>query len=395
MTAVMRTTTCKRVPLITVILGTRPEAVKLSPVVRALAASARVRLVLTGQHEEMVEDLIVELGLSPDIRLGVMRPRQTLNHLTGRLMEALADDLVTHRPDALVVQGDTTTALCGALAGFHESVPVAHVEAGLRSNNRSNPFPEESNRCIVGQLATWHFAPTSRAVQNLLSEGRCRDSIEMTGNTVIDSLLWVRQRGLGTSAFRGAAGRRLLVTLHRRETQGPEMLKLSEVLGAVARELELEVVLPMHRSPRVRECIKPLLMTNPNVQLVEPLGYSDFVATLADATLVVTDSGGVLEEAPTLHVPVLVARNVTERPEAVDVNCARLVGTDPEKLRSAVRELITDPQVHSDMTRAANPFGDGFAGLRISERLVRDLTHEFDEIRVDQYQEEVDQCAST
>jgi len=385
----------RRETLITVILGTRPEAIKLSPVVRALTTRTRVRLVLTGQHEEMVDDLIAELGLSPDTRLGVMRPRQTLNQLTAHLMDGLANDLVAHRPDALVVQGDTTTALCGALAGFHESVPVAHVEAGLRSYDRSNPFPEETNRCLIGQLAKWHFAPTRRAVQNLVAEGHCNDSIEMTGNTVIDSLLWVRRRGLGTSAFLGPADRRLLVTLHRRETQGTEMADLSRAVGEIARDLQLEVVLPVHRNPWVRESIIPVLGDHPNVRLVEPLGYLDFVATLADATLVLTDSGGVQEEAPTLCVPVLVARNVTERPEAVEANCARLVGTDPKKVMSAVCELITDRHAHSEMARVSNPFGDGLAGLRISERLVRDLTGEPKALHVRKHREGVSQCIST
>jgi UDP-N-acetylglucosamine 2-epimerase (non-hydrolysing) len=261
-------------------------------------------------------------------------------------------------------------------------VPVAHVEAGLRSHDRTNPFPEETNRCLIGQLATWHFAPTPRAVTNLLEEGHRLDSIEMTGNTVVDSLQWVRDHGLGTSAFRGPAGRRLLVTLHRRETQGTEMLHLSEALGAVAQDLQLEVVLPLHPSPSVRESIIPALGANPNVRLVEPLGYLDFVATLADASLVVTDSGGVLEEAASLSIPTLVARNATERPEAMEANCARLVGTEPDQLRSAVRALFTDPKAHAEMARAASPFGDGHAGLRISNRLMGDLTADCNKILV-------------
>jgi len=359
--------------LITVVVGTRPEAVKLAPVVRALRTAAEVRLVLTGQHEELVEDLVAQLGLRPDARLGVMRPRQGLNQLSARLMETLAGDLVEHRPEAVVVQGDTTTALCGALAAFHEAIPVAHVEAGLRSHDRTNPFPEETNRCLIGQLATWHFAPTSRAVKNLVAEGHDSDSIEMTGNTVVDSLLWVRNRGLGATRFRGPVGRRLLVTLHRRETQGCEMRHLSEALGKVASDLDLEVVLPLHPSPSVRESITPALAPYRNVRLVEPLSYVDFVATLADASLVVTDSGGVLEEAPSLNVPVLVARNATERPEAIEANCARLVGTNPQNVIDGVYELITNTQAHKEMAHAASPYGDGCAGVRISKRLVRDL----------------------
>ncbi len=364
-------------------LGTRPEAVKLSPVVRALAASTRVRLVLTGQHEELVEDLTRELGLVPGARLNVMRPRQSLNLLTARLMRALGEELVAHRPDAIVVQGDTTTAFCGALAAFHEGVPVAHVEAGLRSHDPANPFPEEVNRCLIGQIATWHFAPTPRAVGNLIAEGHRGDSIEMTGNTVIDSMLWVREHGLGTSAFRpGTGGQRLLVTLHRRETQGSDMYRICEALGEIARDLQLDLVLPMHPSPPVRESIMPALAANSYVRLVEPLGYLDFVATLADASLVVTDSGGVLEEASALHVPALVARNTTERPEALEANCARLVGTDPAQLSRAVRELLTDAKAHAAMALAPNPFGDGHAGSRIAKRLLADLSVDPDKILV-------------
>lgn len=364
----------KSKPRVTVVVGTRPEAVKLSPVVRALAPSARVRLVLTGQHEAIVDDLITELGLDADVCLGVMRPRQSLNQLTARLMDAFANELLTHRPDAIVVQGDTTSALCGALASFQEAVPVAHVEAGLRSHDLANPFPEEGNRSLIGQIARWHFAPTPIAVQNLVGEGRSIDSIVMTGNTVIDSLLWVRNRGLGSSVFQRTTGQRLLVTLHRRETQGAEMARLSETLGELARSLQLEVVLPMHPSPKVRESVTPALAGNTHVRLIEPLGYVDFVATLADADLVLTDSGGVQEEAPSLDIPVLIPRNVTERPEGVEASCARLVGTDPNRVSDAVRELITDPDARLRMARAVSPFGDGFASLRIARRLLADIS---------------------
>lgn len=360
-------------PLISVILGTRPEAVKLAPVIRALSPQMRTRIVLTGQHKEMVDDLLADLGLCPDVNFGVMRPRQSLNTLTARLMANLADEIAEHRPDAVVVQGDTTTALCAALASFHESVPVAHVEAGLRSRRRDNPFPEEANRRLVGQLATWHFAPTARARHNLLAEGRHENAVDLTGNTVIDSLLWVQQCGLGKSAFAPSVRRKLLVTLHRRETQGPDMVALCRAIAGISRELDLDVVLPMHRSPAVRDCILPELSSEKNVCLTEPLGYLDFVATLADATLVVTDSGGIQEEAPSLGVPLLVARDTTERPEAIEAGCGRLIGTDPDNLIFNVRNILGDPLLYSAMAQATNPFGDGHAAERIADRLAGDL----------------------
>jgi UDP-N-acetylglucosamine 2-epimerase (non-hydrolysing) len=361
-------------PLVTVIAGTRPEIVKLAPVVRALNVPTRVRLVLSGQHQDMVAELTDELGLRPDAQLGVMRERQTLNSLAARLIDSVSGDLTAHRPDAVVVQGDTTTALCGALAAFHESIPVAHVEAGLRSDDPCNPFPEEANRRLISELASWHFAPTQRAADRLVSERHDPGSIEVTGNTVVDSLLWIQNNGAGVSAFRGPPDRRVLVTLHRRETQGAEMLRLTAGLAQIASALRLELVLPLHRSPSVRESISACLADNPFARLIEPLPYRDFIATLADAAIVVTDSGGVVEEATALGVPALIARKVTERSEAVDANCARLVGTSPAQVAAGVRDLVTHRDTRTAMARRASPFGDGRAALRIRDRLVSDLT---------------------
>jgi len=361
-------------PLVTVIAGTRPEIVKLAPVVRALNGPTRARLVLSGQHQDMVAELTDELDLHPDAQLGVMRERQTLNSLAARLIESISADLTAHRPDAVVVQGDTTTALCGALAAFHESIPVAHVEAGLRTDNPGNPFPEEANRRLISDLASWHFAPTQRAADRLVAERHDPGSIEITGNTVIDSLLWIQSNGAGVSAFRGPPGRRVLVTLHRRETQGAEMLDLTAGLAEIASALRLELVLPLHRSPSVRESISACLADNPFARLIEPLPYRDFVATLADAAIAVTDSGGVVEEATALGVPTLIARKVTERSEAVDANCAQLLGTSPAVIVEGVRDLLANLDTRTAMARRTNPFGDGRAALRIRDRLVGDLT---------------------
>lgn len=387
---VTKTTVAVTGPQITVVVGTRPEAIKLAPVVRALRARGPCRVVLSGQHMDLVEALLPEVGLRVDKRLGVMRHGQTLNVLTERLVAALSRDVRFWRPDAVVVQGDTTTALCAALVAFHEAIPIAHVEAGLRSYDRYTPFPEEMNRRLVGQLATWHFAPTLNAARNLSREGLRSESIEVTGNTVVDSLRWIQSQSVGRSAFRGPKGRRVLVTWHRRETQGRVLAQLSEALGDVARGMNLEVVLPLHPSPVVRESIVPRLSENQYVRLREPLGYVDFVATLSEAALVVTDSGGVQEEAVSLGVPTLVTRGETERPEALASGGARLIGTDPDMLIESVESLMSSPTARSAMQCKSNPFGDGRAADRIVVRLLADLAsdpHHEASIGIEQSQE--------
>ncbi len=357
----------------TVVFGTRPEAIKLAPVSRALSDRADVRLVMSGQHCDMVTDLLADIDLHPDINLGAMRDRQTLNGLASRLLASLGDEFVQHRPDAVIVQGDTTTATCAALAAFHEGIPVAHVEAGLRSCDQYDPFPEEANRRLISQLATWHFAPTAQAAANLIAEGHRETAIDVTGNTVIDNLLWARDRGLGRSAFRASAQRRVLVTLHRRETQGTEMSLVADAIRNAAAENCLDVVLPLHRNPKVRDSILPALVGDARIRLIEPLGYLDFIATLADASMVVTDSGGVLEEAPSLDVPVLIVRKTTERPEAIEAGCALLVGTDADNVQAAIGRLLRDNTAHEAMRNAPSPFGDGTAATRIAARLMHDV----------------------
>ncbi len=358
-----------RVSRVTVVLGTRPEAIKLAPVVRALSTRTSVRLVLTGQHGPVVDDLLHDLALQPDVNLRSLRRGGDLNDLASRLLTGISGDLGAHPPDIVIVQGDTTSALCAAISAFHKAIPVAHVEAGLRTNDRRSPFPEELNRRLISQLATWHFAPTLGSAANLCTEGHPASAIEVTGNTVIDNLLWVRDRSLGTSRFIGPAGRRLLVTLHRRETQGEQMKNLCLALGEAARELDLEVVLPLHPSPSVRASVEPQLANHPNVTLCEPLSYVDFIATLSDATAVLTDSGGVQEEAPALDVPVLIARMRTERPEAVEAGCARLVGTVPREVKASIVSIFGDGELRARMARASNPFGDGRAAMRIAATL--------------------------
>jgi UDP-N-acetylglucosamine 2-epimerase (non-hydrolysing) len=372
------TTAGQRGPSATVLLGTRPEAIKLAPLVRVLRATgARVRVVASGQHRELVNNLLPALGITVDADFEAMREAQSLPGLTNRILDAVTDELTGHRPEVLVVQGDTTTAMAGALAAFYARIPVAHVEAGLRSRGLAEPFPEEANRQLVARLARWHFAPTTGARDALLAEGIDRSAIEVTGNTVIDNLLWVRDRGLGTAAFDDVPGprrRRVLLTLHRRENHGPAMAGLAAAVGRLATRYNLDVVFPVHPNPAVRASVLPALAAHPRVRLVDPLPYLDFTATLAAADLVLTDSGGVQEEAPTLGKPVLVLRNTTERPEAIAAGCARLVGTDPAELEAAAAAVLTDERLYRRMSAPASPFGDGRAAARIADRLSRDLS---------------------
>jgi UDP-N-acetylglucosamine 2-epimerase (non-hydrolysing) len=353
-----------------IVLGTRPEAIKLAPIVRAMAGSAAFEpiVVNSGQHKEMLEQMLDMLGMRVRIDLAVMRERQRLSELTSRLVSGLDQAIRTQRPDLVIVQGDTTTALCGALAASYEKVPTAHVEAGLRTGNLNNPFPEEINRQIIGRIARWHFAPTGRAAAHLHAEGVPAQHVVVTGNTVIDNLLWVLAQGTGSSAFR-TRRRKLLVTLHRRESQGSDMRGMARTLRRLADRGDSEVLLPLHKSPAVRESLVPELGGHPFVTITEPLGYADFVATLADCDLVLTDSGGVQEEAPSLGKPVLVLRATTERPEAVEAGVARLVGTDADDLFAVASDLLDDPVEYQRMAGAVNPFGDGQAARRVLSEL--------------------------
>jgi UDP-N-acetylglucosamine 2-epimerase (non-hydrolysing) len=359
---------------IAVIFGTRPEAIKLAPVIRQLQARGHSPVIVnTGQHRDLLDPLLRRLDITATVNLDVMRENQPLSGLTARLSDSLGEALRKFKPGAAVVQGDTTTALCGALAAFYERIPVAHVEAGLRSGVTDDPFPEELNRRLVSQLTRWHFAPTPRARDALRGEGIHGSGIELTGNTVIDNLFWVLEQGFGQSAFTTEGVRRILVTLHRRENQGYRMGGVAEVLRRLAGRGDVEIVLPLHKSPSVREVLVPALSGQPGITLVEALDYADFTATLAACDLVITDSGGVQEEAPSLGKPVLVARDTTERPEAIEAGAARLVGTDVGALFDAATALLDDAALYASMASAVNPFGDGKASDRITTRLFADL----------------------
>ncbi|MCF3133692.1 UDP-N-acetylglucosamine 2-epimerase (non-hydrolyzing) [Streptomyces olivochromogenes] len=356
------------------VLGTRPEAIKLAPVARAMADSPQFEpiVVTTGQHREMLHQMLGLLCVDVRIALDVMRSRQQLSELTARLVGELGEVMREQRPDLVVVQGDTTTALAGALAAFYEKIPVAHVEAGLRTGVIDNPFPEELNRSLIGRIARWHFAPTPAAARHLTEEGVPAEQVFTTGNTVIDNLLWVLAEGTGTSAFRTDA-KRILVTLHRRENQGERMRGMGRALTRLAGRGDVEIVLPLHKSPAVRDVLLPELDGHAGISLVEPLDYLDFAATLAECDLVLTDSGGIQEEAPSLSKPALVLRTTTERPEAVEVGAARLIGTDPEAIVTWAERLLDDPAEYRRMAGAGNPFGDGRATTRVLAQLAEDF----------------------
>lgn len=360
---------------VAVIVGTRPEAIKLAPVVRELNATHPLRPVLisTGQHREMLDQTLRLLDLCPDHDLRVMTDKQDLAELTGRLVMGLSQVLRAEAPDIVLVQGDTTSCLCGALAAFYLGIPVGHVEAGLRSGVPDNPFPEEANRSMAARLSRWHFAPTEKAVRNLLDEGVPSCTIDLTGNTVVDSLSWLLDREPGRSWFSQDAERRVLVTLHRRESQPSALVGFAQAIARIAKRHGVQVVLPLHRNPAVRAALVPVLAESPCVRLVEPLGYPDFLASMADSHLVLSDSGGVVEEAVTLGIQTLVLRDTIERPEALESGIARLVGVDSHRVSSEALRLLDSPPPRERMPIFLSPFGDGRAAERIVARLAADI----------------------
>ena len=359
---------------ILVVYGTRPEAIKMAPVVAGLQRAAHLEPVVavTGQHRVMLDQVNTLFGIVPDHDLDILAPRQTLESITGRALQGVADVIAAVGPDAVLVQGDTTTCFAAALAAFYQKVPVVHLEAGLRTGEIDNPFPEELNRRLTTRLTALHLAPTPTSRQNLLDDAVPAEQVVVTGNTVIDALIDVVARpepleNADLAALLGTIGSRqlLLVTSHRRESWGEPMARTADALAKLAVTFpELAILLPAHLNPVVREVLLPPLKDLPNVVITEPLGYGDFSQALARATVVLTDSGGVQEEAPSLGKPVLVMRETTERPEAVQAGAVALVGTDPEVIVSRASELLTDPVTYETMARAVNPYGDGHAAGR-------------------------------
>jgi UDP-N-acetylglucosamine 2-epimerase (non-hydrolysing) len=367
--------------LVAVIFGTRPEAVKMAPLVLALRErpeAFRCTVIVTAQHREMLDQVLEVFGITPEHDLDLMRPNQTLAGLTARVMCDLTPVLEEVKPDLVLVQGDTTTVLTAALAAFYLQIPVGHVEAGLRTDDRYNPFPEEINRRLTGRLATLHFSPTSWARDNLLGEGVDPETVFIAGNTVIDALQTVAEGDLPIPFDLPAgalAGRRLLlVTAHRRENLGEP---LAEICRALARIVEAEpdtvLVYAMHRNPKVRETVEAILGGRERVHLIEPPDYLTFVGLMRHSTLILTDSGGIQEEAPALGKPVLVLRRTTERPEGVTAGTARLIGTAEEDIVTAALDLLRSAERYQAMAKAVNPYGDGTA----SDRILAAIAHHF------------------
>lgn len=360
---------------ILVVMGTRPEAIKLAPLILAAKADPDrfdVLAVRTSQHREMLDQVVAYFDLPILADLNVMRKDQGLVHVTTAALEGLQRVIAEVRPDVVVVQGDTTTSFVGALAAFYENVPVAHVEAGLRTYDKRAPFPEEVYRRLTSVIADFHFAPTETARLNLLKENVPADMIWVTGNTAIDALFLTLAKT--PPAETAGPAPTLLLTTHRRENHGEPMQRICEAVLILLKGFpDLRVVCPVHLSPRVRQVVNPMLGSHPRVSLIEPLGYEDFVLAMNSAHIILSDSGGVQEEAPALGKPVLVLRDSTERPEAIEAGTARLVGTEVAAIVSACRELLTDPEAYRAMAQARNPFGDGHASEQILDILARSL----------------------
>ncbi len=358
------------------VFGTRPEAIKLFPVIDALRIETGVdcRVCVTAQHRGMLDQILRLSGIVPDYDLDIMVPGQTLDSLTAALLVRLGEVFDIEKPDRVIVQGDTATAMVGALAAYYRKIPVSHVEAGLRSGDIHHPWPEEVNRRIVATMADQHFAPTATAAEALRREGVRADTIFETGNTVIDALLATRSRLLADPSMcrkidtiidRFGAKRIIAVTTHRRENFAA-MRGIAGAIGQIAERDDVGIVFPVHPNPNVRTAMADALPASDTIAMIEPLDYPDFVRLLDRSTLVLTDSGGVQEEAPTFGKPVLVMRETTERPEGVIAGTARLVGTDPALIVSETSRLLDNPSAYDAMSRAHSPFGDGHAAARIS-----------------------------
>ncbi|MGY8749431.1 MAG: non-hydrolyzing UDP-N-acetylglucosamine 2-epimerase [Pirellulales bacterium] len=362
------------------IIGTRPEAIKLVPLVLELQRRPqefKSVVCVTGQHREMLDQVFDAFGIVADHDLNLMAPGQSLGQITARAVAGLTEVCEKDRPDIILVQGDTTTAFCGALVGHYQQIKTGHVEAGLRTGNKFSPFPEEINRRLIGQMADLHFPPTAHAEATLLSEGVCSDDVFLTGNTVVDTLLLTRERV--TQEIPEAARaiqsltentRVVLVTGHRRESHGQGFENICNAIHNVAEKFaDINFIYPVHLNPKVQEPVNRILGNHPRIHLVAPLSYEPFVWLLNQCDIVLTDSGGVQEEAPSFGKPVLVMRDTTERPEGVEAGNAKLVGTCQETIETELIRLLTDPAAYAEMADAQNPYGDGTASRQIADVL--------------------------
>ena len=364
------------------VFGTRPEAIKMAPLVHALAKDPHfeAKVCVTAQHREMLDQVLKLFSIVPEYDLNIMQPGQELTEITCRILEGLKPVLESFKPDVVLVHGDTTTTMAASLAAFYQRIPVGHVEAGLRTGDLSSPWPEEGNRTLTGHLATYHFAPTETSRQNLLRENIADNRITVTGNTVIDALFWVRDRVLSDEALHNELTQRypflangkkmILVTGHRRESFGRGFEQICHALAEIAaNNPDVQIVYPVHLNPNVSEPVKRILGHVENVILIEPQDYLPFVWLMNRAWLILTDSGGIQEEAPSLGKPVLVMREMTERPEAVSAGTVCLVGTDSQRIVNEVTRLLQDESAYQAMSWAHNPYGDGHACHRILSAL--------------------------
>lgn len=358
------------------VAGTRPEAIKMAPVILALKAEPDfdVRVLATAQHRQMLDQVLDFFDIQPDIDLNIMRPNQSLTSLTARLLLELDDVLLAEKPDVVLVQGDTTTVMTVALACFYHRILVGHVEAGLRTGDMQNPFPEEANRVIAGRLARWHFAPTESSRQNLLREGIADADIVVTGNTVIDALLMTAAKDLELGIDLDPGKRLVLITSHRRENFGEPFRNICRALRALAeRNPDIQILYPVHPNPNIKDVAHEMLADCANIRLCTPLDYAPFIAAMKRAYMIISDSGGVQEEAPALGKPVLVLRDETERPEAVEQGVVRLVGPSYERIVEEAQRLLDDESAYREMARGISPYGDG----RGAERIVKVLREYF------------------
>lgn len=359
------------------VFGTRPEAIKMAPVVKALEAAPDMEAIVTvtAQHREMLDQVLHLFSITPDYDLNIMSAGQTLYDVTTKALLGLKDVLEEAKPDVVLVHGDTTTTFAGALAAFYQEIPVGHVEAGLRTGNIYSPFPEEMNRKLTGSLTTYHFSPTSSAEKNLLKENISSEHLYVTGNTVIDALRTTVKEGYHfeedmLNSLDYEHKRIVLVTTHRRENLGEPMRHVYRAIRRLVHEFgDIEVVFPVHRNPKVRSIVTEELGDTERVHLIDPLEYEPFANLMARSYLLMTDSGGIQEEAPALGKPVLVLRNTTERPEAVTAGTVKLVGTDEEAVFTTARRLLSDKDAYASMANSVNPYGDGEASRRIIEAL--------------------------
>jgi UDP-N-acetylglucosamine 2-epimerase (non-hydrolysing) len=370
------------------VFGTRPEAIKMAPLVRQLANQPGIdsKVCVTAQHRQMLDQVLELFEIKPDFDLNIMKPGQDLNSITNEILQRIAQVYTEFRPDFVLVHGDTSTTFCAALAAFYQRIPVGHVEAGLRTGNLYSPWPEEANRRLTGVLTRLHFAPTAESQNNLLRENVTPANIIVTGNTVIDALLMVKQKfdaspGLASEQahrfeFLRDGSRMVLITGHRRENFGDGFERICDALSRLAGQYpDVDFVYPVHLNPNVQEPVRRLLSGLSNVHLIEPQDYLPFVYLMMRSTIILTDSGGIQEEAPSLGKPVLVMRDTTERPEAVAAGTVRLVGTDAEQIVGNVSQLLDDKQAYDQMSFAHNPYGDGQASSRIIAALLAHHSH--------------------